>query len=96
MRDRYNSYIEDTRTEQNTECVDKATANWQNVQSDVGAAIGACGGNTMETLHKNVYGFHQFVNSHRQLKFDAQNIVLNAFTKVCRRKIKLINLGFKK
>lgn len=87
MRDRYNGYIEDERTPENTACIDAATGNWTRVQSDVGAAVSRCGSNPMDPIHEHVFGYHQFVNSHRQLKFDAQNIVLNAFTKVSLKKI---------
>ncbi|KAL7015135.1 hypothetical protein ACKWTF_016296 [Chironomus riparius] len=82
MRDRYTGYIEANRTPENTQCIDTAIANWPRIQNAAGAAIAVCGSNPMNPLHLNVFGYHNFVNSHRQLKFDAQNIVLNAFTKV--------------
>ena len=87
MRDRYTGYIEANRTPENTQCIDTATASWPRTQNAAGAAIAVCGSNPMNPLHLNVFGYHNFVNSHRQVKFDAQNVVLNAFTKVSWGKI---------
>ncbi|KAG5669306.1 hypothetical protein PVAND_017194 [Polypedilum vanderplanki] len=83
IRNRIENYVTEHRnTTSNQACVDEAVAGWSNLQTSVGATISACGTQHLETIHGNVQGYHDFVNSHRNVKFDAQNIVLSTLTTV--------------
>jgi hypothetical protein len=81
-RDRTNGEIESIRNPGNTECVDAATANWTQLQTNVGAQIALCGSLHLDTMYNSVRSYHTFINENRQLKFDAQNIVLQSLSEV--------------
>lgn len=66
----------------NDYCIEDINIIWQEQPETVGASIAACGNQHMNTMYNNLVDYHEYINSHRQLKFDAQNIVLKTFTEV--------------
>lgn len=88
IRDETEAAIEAVRGIGDEDCIDGVVSTWQEQLRLVGATIQTCGNSHMSSLYNNTVGFHEFINENRQMKFDAQNIVIQTFTEV--------NLNFKR
>ena len=83
IRDATDASIETARGGSgNANCIDGVVNVWTQQLTTAGSAIQTCGHQHMSAMYGNTTEYHNFINSHRQLKFDAQNIVIQAFTEV--------------
>lgn len=81
-RDATDAAIETARGSGNANCIDGVVNVWTQQLTTAGSAIQNCGHQHMSAMFGNTTEYHAFINSHRQIKFDAQNIVLQTFTEV--------------
>lgn len=83
-RDATDEAIEVARGTGNEDCINDVVNVWEQQLTAAGVAIQTCGNQHMSGLYSNTTEYHDFINSHRQIQFDAQNIVVQTFTGVRR------------
>ena len=82
IRDRTEAAVAENSTPENEVCINGAIENWPSDLQAVGAAIQACADAHVDPIYESTEDIHLYMQEHNKLAFDAQNLVLNAFTHV--------------
>lgn len=82
IRDRTEEIVAENSRTGNEECIAQATANWARDLTNVGQAVQACADVHIDPIFENTENIHLYIQENNKLAFEAQNLVLNAFTDV--------------
>jgi hypothetical protein len=82
IRDRTEDLVAETSTAENEACIAEATGSWADDLRGVGEAVQACADEHVDPIYETTEDLHLYMQEHNKLAFEAQNLVLNAFTDV--------------
>jgi hypothetical protein len=82
IRDRTEDLVAERSTAENEACIAEATESWAADLQGVGEAVQACADAQIDPIYETTEDLHAYMQEHNKLAFEAQNLVLNAFTDV--------------